>query len=187
MKVLVIVDMQNDFITGPLGSPEAVKAKDNLTKYLKDFDMENNYIIFTKDTHYENYFETLEGERLPIPHCQAYTNGYYISQDIWDYVKDNMEQHRWASVNKMTFGSINDLNEMILNFIMDEPNHDLDEIIICGLDTDICVVSNALILRATYPDLPITCLANCCAGSTPEKHEAALKVMESCMIDIVKE
>lgn len=176
MKCVIVVDMQNDFITGPLGTPEAIVARDNIEKYLKTL-AKYDEIFFTKDTHWSNYLKTREGRNLPIPHCIVDTDGWEIDEKLFNAIKGRL----CTVVAKDAFGSM-DLVEEISQYICD-----YDEIIICGVCTDICVVSNALILKAAFPEAEISVLANCCAGVTPEKHEAALSVMESCQINIVRE
>lgn len=171
MKFLIVVDMQNDFVTGSLGTKEAQAIVPNVKARIESGEFKQ--IIYTKDSHYSNYLtSTLEGEKLPIEHCIKHTVGWNIIPEL--QVKDIV-------VEKNTFGSL-DLLEILEHLVFEEN----DEIEICGLCTDICVVSNALLIRAKFPNLKITVRANCCAGSTPELHEAALKVMESCQIDIVR-
>lgn len=186
MKILVVVDMQNDFITGPLGTSEAVVARDYLAQWIKDHISSNDYILFTKDTHYKDYLETNEGKHLPVPHCIFHTEGWKIDNKIIDAVADC--DIASDLIDKSTFGSrkvVNNLAEFI-SYDLDE-NEKLDEIIFCGLCTDICVVSNALIVKAEFPETEISVLAPACAGVTPEKHKAALSVMESCQITIREE
>lgn len=179
MKVLVIVDMQNDFIIGPLGTPEAIVARDNLCRWIKDNITREDMIILTKDTHDErDYFNSQEGRNLPVGHCIQFTEGWRTDANIAKSIVDSNQICSLSTVRKITFGSLN-LKEYIPK--------DAEEIIFCGLCTDICVVSNALIIKAAFPEIPISVIANCCAGSTPEKHEAALSVMESCQISIRKE
>lgn len=171
MKFLIVVDMQNDFITGSLGTKEAQAIVPNVKTRIESGEFKE--IIFTKDSHYSNYLiSTLEGEKLPIEHCIKHTIGWNIIPEL--QVKDIV-------VEKNTFGSL-DLLEILNHLIFEE----LDEIELCGVCTDICVVSNALLIRAKFPNVKITVKADCCAGSTPELHEAALKVMESCQIDIIR-
>lgn len=174
MKILIIVDMQNDFVSMALGTPEAQAIVPNVIKKIDENRAANNVIIFTKDTHYENYMKTLEGKKLPIPHCVIATEGWEIIPEI--EIKDNEEE-----ISKNTFGYDNWTNAL------DNWIDYIDEIELCGLCTDICVISNALILRMLYPNMPITVDAKCCAGVTPEKHKAALEVMKSCQIDVINE
>ena len=181
MRMTIVVDVQNDFIDGALGTPEAKIARDNLVEKLKQED-EGTIVIFTRDTHQDaSYLDTLEGKKLPIKHCIAYTNGWNIDDKIYDLGTKNRV---YDIVSKHAFGSFSSLALAIHSFCGDD-NYSPFEIEICGLCTDICVVSNALILRAAFPDTPITLDSKCCAGTTPAAHEAALTVMRSCQIDVV--
>ncbi len=173
-KILVVVDMQNDFIDGALGTKEAQAIVDNVVKKIEDFD---GAIYVTYDTHFEDYMETNEGKNLPICHCVRDTEGWQLN----DKVKTALDKKdSYTEVEKITFGSID------LPFVLAEENEmDDAEIELVGLCTDICVVSNALILKANYPDTDIYVDSSCCAGVTPEKHQAALETMRSCQI-IVK-
>ena len=173
-KILVVVDMQNDFIDGALGTKEAQAIVDNVVKKIEAFDGE---IYVTYDTHVEDYMETNEGKHLPVVHCVRDSEGWQINEKV----KAALEKKAaFTEVEKITFGSID------LPFVLAEENEmDEAEIELVGLCTDICVVSNALILKANYPDTDIYVDSTCCAGVTPEKHEAALETMRSCQI-IVK-
>lgn len=176
MKVLFVIDVQNDFVTGPLGTKEAQAAIPNIVDKIREFD---GYVVATRDTHYDDYSKTLEGKKLPIPHCKMGTTGRDLPNDVWEVIKCKKE---YAIYSKNTFGTFEYINE--LNFIhtKEVPIHKIE---IVGFCTDICVISNALILRAAFPNIPIEVDAKCCAGVTPELHEAALKVMKSCQIDII--
>ena len=189
MKIIVIVDAQNDFINMALGSKEAIVAADNIVKYLRNYDDPETLVLFTKDTHYENYLETAEGKKLPFPHCIAFTPGWgiykpisqevdYTSGKFYSYSAENVRKGR---VLKNTFGS-EELIE-ILKGISKE--YFVESIEFMGFCTDICIVSNILMTKAALPETPILIRANCCAGTTPEKHAAALSVMESCQIEII--
>ena len=167
MKLLVVVDMQKDFIDGALGSKEAVAIVGNVKAKIAEYKKNGDRIIFTRDTHQENYLETSEGKKLPVVHCVEGTEGWQIPEDIDD--KDCMH------IDKPNFGWTG-WNTIEMNGI--------DEIELVGLCTDICVVSNALILKATYPDIKIMVDADCCAGVTPETHDAALLTMKMCQIDV---
>lgn len=173
MKILIVVDMQNDFVSMALGTPEAQAIVSNVVEKINTHRAEKSVVIFTKDTHNGNYMESLEGQKLPVPHCIACTEGWAIIPEI-DTKNDEV-------ILKNTFGY--DDWMAIIDSLID----DTDEIEICGLCTDICVISNALIIRALYPNMPITVDAKCCAGVTPEKHKAALEVMKSCQIDVINE
>lgn len=173
-KILVVVDMQNDFIDGALGTKEAQAIVDNAAKKIEDFDGE---IYVTYDTHFEDYMDTNEGKNLPVIHCVRDTQGWQLN----DKIKAALDKKEsYTEIEKITFGSID------LPFVLAEENEmDECEIELIGLCTDICVVSNALILKANYPDTDIYVDSSCCAGVTPEKHQAALETMRSCQI-IVK-
>lgn len=175
MKTLIVIDMQNDFIDGALGTPEAQaivpKVKKKVEEYAKDY----NKIIFTRDTHYPTYLATLEGQKLPIEHCIRFTRGHHICDELVEYSRRGDDIY---VIDKHTFG-YRHWDRWYEEF----PG----EIEIVGLCTDICVVSNALILRANYPGKEITVDASCCAGTTPENHKAALQVMKCCQINVVGE
>lgn len=172
-KILIVVDMQNDFISGTLGTREAQAIVPNVKKKIKEYVDNGEHVIFTMDTHYENYMETLEGQKLPIKHCIKDTEGWFINE--------NVEETKYEHVCKETFGYLG-WKEKFSDYHINQI-----EIEIIGLCTDICVVSNALILRAMYPNTKITVDANCCAGVTPENHKAALTTMKSCQIDVIGE
>jgi len=183
MKLLIVVDAQNDFIDGALRNEEAIKKVPNLCEEIRNFE---GPIIFTQDTHFENdYFKTQEGKKLPIIHCVKNTKGWYINDDILNAWFDHSElypfvlekysfgEYSWGSYLTSIFGN----NGWDLN--------DLEEIELIGFCTDICVISNAMILKALFPDVVIKVKESCCAGLTPEKHEHALDVMQSCQIEII--
>lgn len=178
MKVLIVVDMQNDFIDGSLGSASAFAIVPKVMDKIKSFD---GKVVFTRDTHGSDYLETNEGKNLPVPHCIFGTVGWELVDDIEQFLKEHdCEYDKYLTFNKGTFGDIS-LADFV-GFYSD--NDGSMEIELVGLCTDICVVSNALILKAAFPEAEICVDASCCAGVTPEKHEAALKVMESCQIKI---
>lgn len=174
-NILVVVDIQNDFVDGALGTPEAQAIIDNAVEKIKNFDGD---IFVTYDTHYENYMDTLEGKKLPVPHCIKGTKGWELNAKIAKAL-DNKDC-LITSVEKPTFGS-NALVHLIENNIEDEKA----EITLIGLCTDICVVSNALLLKANFLDSEIFVDASCCAGVTPETHNAALNTMRCCQINIL--
>ncbi len=181
MKVLVVVDMQNDFITGPLGTSEAKAIVPNVKKKIEEAIKNDDLIIYTRDTHFKNYLETKEGNKLPVEHCIRYSNGWRIPDELLppgDY--ENMR-----IVDKHTFGSASLPGDIILAV---GGLTQLSEIELVGLCTDICVVSNALILKTMfYEACEISVDADCCAGSTYKNHEAALKTMKACHINIKNE
>lgn len=164
-KVLIVIDMQNDFVTGTLGNKEAQAIVPNVQAKVKEYADRGDRIIFTRDTHEENYLDTPEGRKLPVKHCINGTEGWQIVSGL--------EVKNCEYVNKPTFGWLNW-----------EGFGSKDEIELVGVCTDICVISNALILKAKYPEATISVDASCCAGVTPEKHNAALETMKSCQIDV---
>ena len=167
--VLIVVDMQKDFIDGSLGTKEAQAIVDNVKDKIECYLAEGKRVIFTKDTHPENYLETYEGKHLPVTHCVKGSQGWEIFGVL------PFDEKLCTVVEKGTFGYL-DWKELLA---------DVADLEICGLCTDICVISNALILRAIYPDKDILVDAACCAGVTPELHEAALKVMASNQIEVI--
>lgn len=170
-KILIVVDMQNDFVDGVLGTSEATAIVDKVVKKINDFDGE---IIATYDTHYDNYMETREGKYLPVPHCIKDTYGWQINEKV----KKALDSKEYEIIHKPTFGST-ELVEKLNG--CDQCNTEVELI---GLCTDICVVSNALLLKANYPEMNITVDAGCCAGVTPESHQAALTTMKMCQINV---
>ena len=175
-KTLIVVDMQNDFITGSLGTPEAEAIVPNVIEKIKQYDASGDRIIFTKDTHQSNYLNTNEGRHLPVEHCIEGTDGWKLAPEIVNAIGyDNY----YGIVNKGTFGTL-DWDAII-------PESESKDIEIVGLCTDICVVSNALILKAIFPESNITVDASCCAGVTPETHAAALTTMKMCQINVIGE
>ncbi len=171
-KFLVVVDMQKDFVDGALGSREAVAIVPAVVKKIADF---NGEIFVTYDTHFENYMQTSEGKHLPVPHCIKGTDGWQLNNDV----ENALSGKKFTKVEKNTFGSV-DLPKLI------EQAADGEDFAVelIGLCTDICVVSNALLIKATFPEAPIAVDAGCCAGVTPQAHEAALATMASCQITI---
>ena len=177
-KVLIVVDMQNDFIDGSLGTKEAREIVPNVIKKISEWDGD---IFVTQDTHFENYLDTREGSYLPIPHCIEGTDGHKINSEVFDaLVNKHLDNgNNFNCINKLTFGSTA-LPELIRGL-----GYEYIELI--GLCTDICVVSNALLLKANFTEADIAVDASCCAGVTPETHRAALTTMKMCQIDIINE
>ncbi len=163
-KTLIVIDMQNDFIDGALGTKEAQAIVDNVKKKIDEYEKNGDEIIFTRDTHQNDYLETPEGKKLPVIHCIEGTYGWEIAEGL--------ERENARYINKPTFGYTG----------WDEMN--FEEIELVGLCTDICVVSNALILKAQFPDSKISVDSSCCAGVTPETHNSALETMKMCQIEI---
>lgn len=172
-KILIVIDMQNDFIDGALGTEEAVSITPLVEDKVKNF--KSGRLVFTRDSHTEEYMETQEGEYLPVPHCVVDTKGWQIADSLLPYTKDA------DIIDKPSFGSI-ELAEHV-KALNDE--EEIDEIILVGLCTDICVISNAMILKAMLPEVKITVDSACCAGVTPETHQNALEAMKSCQINII--
>lgn len=175
MNLLIVVDMQKDFVDGALGTPEAVNILENVTAKMKSFDGD---ILVTYDTHTENYMESSEGKHLPVPHCIKGTPGW----ELHETVKKVLDEKEYTSIEKPTFGSVA-LPEFLKEFYDTESL----SVTLIGLCTDICVVSNALLLKAHFPEMPIFVDASCCAGVTPESHNAALTTMKMCQIHVIGE
>lgn len=167
MKFLVVVDMQVDFISGTLGSPDAVAIVPNVVDKVKNFE---GTVVFTRDTHFDDYLNTQEGLKLPVPHCIKNTAGWQICDELLPYVQ--------TVIDKITFGSVD------LPRILRERGEAVDEIELCGLCTDICVISNAMVLKAAFPEARICVDASCCAGVTVNSHLTALNAMRAVQIEI---
>ncbi len=170
---LIVVDMQKDFVDGALGSAEAQKIVPAAVKKIREFDGE---ILATFDTHFDNYSDTAEGRKLPVPHCVRGTDGWALNAEI----ADALNSKGFTAVEKYTFGS-KDLPALI----KEKAGDDAFSVTLIGLCTDICVVSNALLLKVSFPEAEISVDAACCAGVTPSLHDAALATMKSCQIDIL--
>ncbi len=173
MKVLIVIDMQNDFIDGALGTKEAEAIVPGVVDKIKNFD---GPVLYTRDTHTADYLKTQEGENLPVPHCIKDSDGWQLQSDI----KALAEAADAAIIDKPSFGSTK-LHEAVEALAEKEP---IESITIVGLCTDICVISNAMILKAFLPEVPVIIDASCCAGVTPESHENALKAMQVCQMKI---
>lgn len=167
-KLLIVVDMQNDFITGSLGSPQAQQIVPAVKSKIEQYRQNGDKVLFTCDTHYENYLTTQEGKYLPVSHCIEGTHGHLITREL--------DIDGCEIFCKPTFGSL-ELAKRV-------SEGGFDQIELCGLCTDICVVSNALILKAQLPETKITVDARCCAGVTEESHKAALLTMKMCQVDV---
>ena len=165
MKTLIVIDMQNDFIDGSLGSKEAVEIVPAVKEKIKEYRENGDEVIFTRDTHHENYLNTNEGHYLPVVHCIENTKGWEIREGLYFEGAE--------IINKPSFGYTGWKEKTF------------EEIEIIGLCTDICVVSNALILKALFPEIKISVDPKCCAGVTPESHAAALETMKMCQIEII--
>ena len=170
-RALIIVDMQVDFVTGSLGTKEAERIVPAVVKKIETEKENGAQIIFTKDTHETNYLQTQEGRKLPVKHCIRQTEGWQIIPKLKAYTSDA------KIIEKPTFGSV-ELAKELMN---------ADQITLIGLCTDICVISNALLLKAYYPEKMIQVDVSCCAGVTPQSHENAVSAMKMCQIDIIEE
>lgn len=169
-KALIVVDMQNDFVTGVLGTPEAQEMLPNLVAKLKEAVKKNSYdIIFTQDTHKEDYLDTQEGKFLPFEHCIKGSEGWEIVPELQNFIP-----YSRIVVEKKAFGSTR-LPSLLKPY---------EEVEFVGVCTDICVVSNALLLKAFYPEQLVSVDAACCAGTTPENHQKALDIMKNCQCKI---
>lgn len=173
-KLLIVVDVQNDFTTGSLGTKEAQAAIPFIAEYVAKAYREGYDIIYTQDSHDENYLKTLEGKMLPVEHCIMNTWGWRVVDSV-GYKKVN---GRIRYCCKRQFGYDDWESEYLDQY---------DEVVMMGFCTDICVISNALVIKTFYPNLPVTVVAKGCAGVTPEKHKAALEVMKSCQINVIEE
>lgn len=171
-NVLAVIDMQNDFIDGALGTKEAEAIVEKVAAQIRDFEGE---VVYTRDTHFEDYLRTQEGAKLPVEHCIKETEGWQIREEV-----------RQAGVgeakifDKLTFGSV-ELAEYLKNMT------DLESVTVIGLCTDICVISNALVIKAFLPEVTVRVNADCCAGVTPQSHRNALEAMKMCQVEIIGE
>lgn len=171
--ILIVVDMQNDFIDGALGTAEAVAIVPKVAEKVRDF---KGTVIFTRDTHGENYMQTQEGRNLPVPHCIKGSRG-------WEVCPALEPLRTGITIDKPTFGSA-ELGRLLLELDTKEP---VGSITLVGLCTDICVISNAMIAKAFLPEVPVTVDAACCAGVTPESHRNSLSAMKMCQVRIENE
>jgi nicotinamidase-related amidase len=189
-KFLFVIDMQNDFIDGSLGSDDAKRIVPNVVKLIQNWGNDKDHVIwYTYDTHYEHdtlvtpkYETTLEGKMLPIVHCIKNTQGWQINEYVMDDIVKRKSIYDRAFV-KETFGSLDMVNEAA-KYLWENIKSD-DSIYIVGLCTNICVINNALLFRAKFPNLRIYIYENCCAGTSKEAHDAALIVMKSCQIEVI--
>ena len=169
MKLLVVIDMQNDFVTGVLGTKEAQEILPLVNEKIA----QAQRVIYTLDTHGEGYLSTQEGRKLPVPHCIRGTWGHALADGL--LVKDGSEK-----IEKPTFGSVT-LGETVRGML---ERGEIDSVELIGVCTDICVISNAMLLKAYCPELPVLVDASCCAGVSPQSHETALNAMQACQIAI---
>ncbi|MBQ7737377.1 MAG: cysteine hydrolase [Oscillospiraceae bacterium] len=178
MNVLIVVDMQKDFVDGALGTAEAVEIIPAVVEKIRLYAQRGDVIIATRDTHGEDYLSTQEGRNLPVTHCVLGTPGWQLDAAVAAALPENA-----ILLNKPTFGSA-DLPEVLRPFV-EEAGEENVHVEIIGLCTDICVVSNALLIKAFYREMPVSLDSACCAGVTPEKHAAALETMRSCQIAVL--
>lgn len=196
IKVVIVVDMQKDFIDGALGTPEAQAIIPLVAETIHQFADPHTAIIFTKDTHTDDYMNTLEGKNLPVPHCIEGTAGYGIVDEVFEaWIQHAQGENRYMSgydaypvydenpirVKKPTFGSVE-----LQNILYDmNDRFEIEEITLMGVCTGICVLSNAILCKATLPEVPVNVVADCCACVTPESHKTALEAMKLCQINII--
>lgn len=193
MKVLIVVDMQYDFVDGSLGTPEAQAIVPLVAETIEQMADPNTVVIFTKDTHAYDYLDTQEGKNLPVPHCIKGTAGHSIVDEVFNAYINVIGEYADAykvypitdmnpiRVEKPTFGSIE-----LQNILYDiNENHGIEEITLMGLCTGICVMSNAILAKATLPEVPVNVVADCCACVSPESHKTALDAMRLCQINII--
>ena len=205
MKFLLVIDMQNDFITDALGTPEAPKIVDSVCSLIRSFD---GQVVYTRDTHFENYLDTQEGRKLPVEHCIKDTDGWQICKEVRECIGEddlivdkvtfgaeelpNLLRERMQQMQKESGAAVSDEASVSSDRCSDKENNTEvlnkfvpEEIHLAGLCTDICVISNAMICKAAFPETPIYIHADCCAGVTPKSHQTALDAMQACQIEIV--
>lgn len=190
-KILIIVDMQNDFVDGALGTPEAQATTPNVANYIREHANKDTILLFTKDTHTVDYMDTLEGKNLPVAHCVKDTHGWELAPAITEALYDTREDyHDFESyfpyvsdhvIKKPTFGSLDLVNTL---YMLDD-TYGVSEITLMGLCTGICVLSNAMLAKATLHEVPVRVVADCCACVTPASHQTALDAMKMCQIEII--
>ncbi len=175
MKLLLVVDMQNDFIDGALGTAEAQEIVTNVVEKIQSWEGD---VLFTRDTHFENYMDTQEGKKLPVPHCIKGTKGHELREEV----QAACDEKHAAGMDKLTFGA-----KELPEYLQKTYPQGLDGIELIGLCTDICVISNALLLKAFFTEVPVSVDASCCAGVTPQSHRNALEAMKMCQVEIVND
>lgn len=183
-QILIVIDVQNDFVDGALGSKEAKVIIPNVVEKIKEYKTREDLIITTQDTHYDNYLETFEGKNLPIEHCIANTDGWQLNDDIWEALKNYKNKH---NILKTTFGSIlleNYLKKIIPNTINEQMEITIE---IIGLCLNICVLCNAILLRTAFPNVHILLDSKCTAATSESAFKAAISVLKSCQIEVINE
>ena len=168
-KLLVVVDMQKDFIDGSLGTKEAAAIVPKVKEKIEAYEKAGDEVVFTMDTHFDNYLETQEGRNLPVKHCIKASDGWRLHEDL--------EMYRGKRFEKAAFGSVECGRYAALG--------DYESVELVGLCTDICVISNAMVIKAMSPEVPVAVDSRCCAGVTPESHKNALEAMKMCQIEVV--
>ena len=195
-KILIVVDMQNDFVDGALGTAEAQAIVPKVADYIRNHADKNTVLLVTKDTHSSNYAETLEGKNLPVAHCIKNSYGWELNPAIQEAIYDTRgKYHSFDSyfpyisdhiIEKPSFGSV-DLQNLL--YLLDDEtgmqSGDIAEITLMGLCTDICLLANWVLCKTTLPEVPVRVVAECCAGVTPESHERALEAMKMLQINII--
>lgn len=171
--ILIVVDMQNDFIDGALGTKEAEAIVPRVLEKIRGFE---GRVIFTRDTHFDNYMDTQEGKNLPVPHCIKDSEGWQIRAEL-------EELRTEPAIDKPSFGSV-ELSAMLARENAENP---IGSVTFIGLCTDICVISNAMLIKAAMPEVPVIVDAACCAGVTPESHNNALEAMKMCQISVINQ
>lgn len=191
-KVLVIVDMQNDFVDGALGTPEAQAIVPKVADYIRTHADKDTVLVFTKDTHEVNYMDTQEGKHLPVAHCIKDTHGWELAPAIQEALYDVRDQYDSCDtyfpymanhvITKPTFGSLDFVN---LLYALDDDYEGIAEITLMGFCTGICVMSQCLLAKATLPEVPVRVVEECCACVTPDSHKTAIDAMRLCQIEII--
>ena len=195
-NVFIVVDMQNDFVDGALGTPEAQAIVPKVADYIRTHADKDTILLVTKDTHNPDYMETLEGKNLPVAHCIKNTHGWELAPAIQEAIYDTRDKyHGFDSyfpyvadhiVCKPTFGSLDLVNLLyVIDDMTGTQSGEVAEITLMGLCTGICVLSNAMLTKATLPEVPVRVVADCCACVTPASHQIALDAMKLCQIEII--
>ena len=172
-NILAVIDMQNDFIDGALGTKEAQAIVGNVARYIKSAIDNGDEVVYTRDTHFENYMETQEGRKLPVPHCIKGTDGWEICDEL-----RALRNETSKIFDKLTFGSVE-----LASYLKTVTG--LESVTLIGLCTDICVISNAMVIKANLPEVEIKVVESCCAGVTPQSHKNALEAMKVCQIQVI--
>ena len=173
-KVLFVIDMQVDFVTGSLENEAAQKIVDKIAEKVRTYQAAGHFVFFTRDTHGESYLETQEGRLLPVEHCIEGTEGWQIVEGLRAFsTKEN-------TLDKGSFGSLE-----LPKWVFKKTDGDFDEMEFCGVCTDICVITNAMVMKSAFPEITVTIDSSCCAGVTPESHQTALNAMAACQMNIL--